>query len=282
VVRRRVAILSDVHGHLQALDAVLADAGVAGAEEIVVAGDIVNFGPNSAEVVDRLQARDARMIRGNHEVELVATYGTSQMPERVRTSSSFAVTRFTLEQLGPERRAFLSGLPDRLMLDEATVVAHGSPRHVRDRVSAERTDDELAAMLGDEPLRLVFVGHTHRPLIRDLPPVNGARAARFVNVGSAGFNLDGDVRAAYAVVEPGPSGEPGDWRVEIRRVAYDVEAGVAAYDNGLRQIAPEIVELFVRQLRTARNYFSPWLHGAAGLPDEDLIPSVRRFLEEHP
>ena len=279
---RRLAILSDVHGHLQALEAVLADADAEGVEEVVVAGDTVNFGPDSAAVVDRLRERGARMIRGNHEVELVASWDTPGLPERVRTSPSFAIARWSLEQLGRERRAFLAGLPDRLLLDEATVVAHGSPRHVRDAVTAAKTDAELAAMLDGFPHRLAFVGHTHRPLVRDLPAADGVPARRFVNVGSVGFNLDRDVRAAYALAEPGPSGEPGDWRVEIRRVPYDVEAAVAAYDNDLRAVCPEQVELFVRQLRAARGYFGPWLRSAAGLPDEELVPSMRRFLAENP
>jgi diadenosine tetraphosphatase ApaH/serine/threonine PP2A family protein phosphatase len=282
VNRRRLAILSNVHGHLQALEAVLADADAAGASEIVVAGDTVNFGPDSAAVVDRLREREARMIRGNHEVELVATWDTPELPPHVRTSPSFAIARWSLEQLGRERLAFLAALPDTLLLDEATVVAHGSPRRVRDAVSAARTDEELAAMLEGLPYRLAFVGHTHRPLIRDLPASGETPVRRFVNVGSVGFNLDGDVCASYALVESGASGEPGDWRVELRRVAYDVQAAVAAYDNGLRDACPEVVELFVRQLRTARAYFGPWLRSAAGLPDEELVPSMRRFLAENP
>src|SRR5438876_663654 len=112
----RLAILSDVHGHLQALEAVLADAAAVGADETLVAGDTVNFGPDSAAVVDRLRERGAQMIRGNHEVELVATWDTPDLPERVRTSPSFAIARWSLEQLGLERRAFLAALPDRLLL----------------------------------------------------------------------------------------------------------------------------------------------------------------------
>ena len=281
---RRVAILSDVHGHLQSLEAVLADAHAAGATEIVVAGDIVNFGPDSPAVVDRLRACGAQMIRGNHEVELVATYLTPQMPDFLARGARFALARRILDSLGAERRAFLASLPDLLWLDEATVVAHGSPRHVRDAVTAAKAEEELAVMFGDGPARLAFVGHTHRPLIRDVPAAggNGSRPRRFVNVGSAGFNLDGDVRAAYVLAEPDCSGRPGAWRVELRRVPYEVEAAVAAYDNGLREACPEFVELLARQLRTARGHFGPWLRSADGLPDEEVLPSIRRFLAEHP
>jgi predicted phosphodiesterase len=278
---RRVAVLSDTHGHLQSLEAVLADARAAGAQEMVVAGDIVNFGPNSAEVVDLLRERGAQMIRGNHEVELVATYGTAAMPPQLALGPRFVLARWAIESLGAERRAFLSALPDYLLLDEATIVVHGSPRHVRDAVSAAKTDEELAQMWAGAPARVAFVGHTHRPLIRDLPAADGGPPHRFVNVGSAGINLDGDPRATYVLATSGPTGTPGDWQVEIRRVRYDVEAAVAAYDNGMRQSCPEMVELLVRQLRTGRS-FGPWLRTAVSLPDDQVIPSIHRFLAEHP
>ena len=280
---RRLAILSDVHGHRQSLEAVLADAHAHAATEVVVAGDSVNFGPDSPAVVDRLCAVGARMIRGNHEVELVATYLTPEMPDQLANGVRFALARWALDSLGAARRAFLAGLPDLFWLDEATVVAHGSPRHVRDAVTAGRTDEELAAMFGDSPATLAFTGHAHRPVIRDVPPAQtGGPPRRFVNVGSAGFNLDGDVRAAYILAEPDPSGRPGAWRVEPRRVPYDVEAAVTAYDNGLREACPELVELLARQLPTGRAYFGPWLRTAAGLPEQEVLPSIRRFLAEHP
>jgi predicted phosphodiesterase len=281
---RRIAILSDVHGHLQSLQAVLADAHAAGATEIVVAGDVVNFGPDSPAAVDRLRACGAQMIRGNHEVELVATYLTPQMPDFLARGVRFGLARRILDSLGAERRTFLSGLPDLLWLDEATIVAHGSPRHVRDAVTETRSAEELAAMLDGSPARLAFVGHTHRPVSRDVPPAAGGGSVprRFVNVGSAGFNLDGDVRAAYVLAEADRSGVPGAWCIEPRRVPYDVEAAVAAYDNGPREAHPEFVELLARQLRTARSYFGPWLRSAAGLSDEEVLPSIRRFLAEHP
>jgi diadenosine tetraphosphatase ApaH/serine/threonine PP2A family protein phosphatase len=285
---RRVAVLADVHGNLVALRAVLADAAAAGAAEVVVAGDVVNFGPQSDAVVDLLWEAGARLIRGNHEQELVAPYGTPALPPRVATSPAFALARWTLEGLGPAQRASLAALPDLLHLDAATVVAHGSPRHARDAVTAERTDEELAAMLDGspeplgpaaEPVRLAFVGHTHRPLLRSLP---GPVPRRFVNVGAVGFNLDGDPRACYALAERGPSGAPGDWRVELRRVPYDVAAAVAAFENGFRQACPDLAELLARQVRTARPYFGPWLRASADLPEEALLESARRYLAAHP
>ena len=94
------------------------------------------------------------------------------------------------------------------------MVAHGSPRHVRDAVTCARTDDELAAMFDGESdaTSRAFVGHTHRPLDRALPPRGGSPARRFVNVGSAGEPMDGDTRACDIVAQRDVSNEPaGAW-----------------------------------------------------------------------
>jgi predicted phosphodiesterase len=281
---QRVAVLSDTHGLATPVRAVLAAIDAAGIDEIVVAGDMVNFGPSNDEVVDLLRARGARMVRGNQESELVATYGTPAMAARFASDLRWGLSRWTMEQLGPARRSFLATLPDRLMLDEATVVVHGSPRYVRDAVTAASTDDELAAMFAGEPaaVALAFVGHTHRPVIRDVPATGGAPPRRFVNVGSAGEPMDGDPRSSFVVAQRGSSGAPGDWSAEVRRVPFDVEATVAEYGNGLQQTHPELAELMVRNLRTARSYFGRCVRATHDVPDAEFLPAVRRWLADNP
>lgn len=275
---RRLAILADIHGNLVALRAVLADAVAAGAEELVVAGDLVNRGPDSAAVVDLLRARGARLLRGNHEADCVAAYGTPAAPPAWATSPGYGLLRWTMEALGPERRSFLAALPDRLWLDDATVVAHRSPRVGRDAVRADTPESALAAMLPNPAIRLAFVGHTHRSLIRELPARGAWPACRFVNVGAVGDPLDGDPRASYALAVPGPSGEPGDWRIELRRVPYDISAAVAALDVGLRAACPEWAEVIARNLHTGRDHFGPAVRALAAVPDEEALPVLRRLL----
>src|SRR5919198_262922 len=103
--RRAVAVLSDVHANLIALRAVLADLDALGVADIVCAGDMVGFGPHPDVVVDELWARDAPMIRGNHEADYVAPYGTVQMPAWWRTSPRLRSFRWSMARLGPARRA---------------------------------------------------------------------------------------------------------------------------------------------------------------------------------
>ncbi|HET7768072.1 MAG TPA: metallophosphoesterase family protein [Chloroflexota bacterium] len=293
---RRVAVLSDVHGFLTALRAVLAEIDSLGIAEIVVAGDTVNFGPKSAEVVDLLRERNARMIRGNHEIELIVPWHlvtTGQAteadipalggPAGLMSSPRYCAAQWTNQQLGPERRAFLSALPDRLALDECTIVTHGSPRGVRDGIRPEHTADELRTKWNADPATLVFVGHIHRPHIADIPPSDPTEPPRrFVNVGSVGMNLDGDPRAAYAIAEHDLAGDPFSWNVTLRRIAYDVDAALREYDDGMRDACPEYVESFSRQVRTGNHYFGPWVRLSQHLPDDALLASLRQYLDDHP
>lgn len=272
----RVAVLSDVHGNLAALRQVLGDLDSLGIGEIAVAGDMVGFGADPDAVVDLLVGRSARMIRGNHEKDYVAPYGTPAMPEWWLTDPRLRSMRWSMELLGADRRAFLSRLPDRLALDEATLVVHGSPRHVRDAVLPWTPDDELEAMFHGETATLAFMGHTHRAVIRDL------KRRRLVNVGSVGLPIDGDPRASYAIATRAEGRASGGWDVTIRRLAYDVEAAIAAYDGGLRAVDPGYVKILSRQLRTARDYFGPWLRASREIRDEDLPAALEKFLEANP
>lgn len=267
----RLALLSDVHGNAVALRAVLADADAVGVDGVVVAGDLSGFGPNTEDVVDILRGRGAAMIRGNHEKDYVAPWRTVSAPPLWQSSPHRnALFDLTMERLGAERRAFLAGLPDRLELDDLTLVVHGSPRHVREGLLARDSDDELLARYAGERCLTAFSGHTHRPLVRELP------GRRLVNLGSVGMSLDADPRASYFVATA--DGAPGRWTLENRRVGYDLAAASAAFDNGFREAAPELVELIVRTMCAADDFFAPGLRATTDVSDDDFRAALRRYI----
>jgi predicted phosphodiesterase len=270
---RAVAILADVHGNLPALEAVLADVAARGIEEIVVAGDLVGFGASPNAVVDRLVAVGATLIRGNHEADYVGGYADPATRAAWRADPDLASMCWYLDRLGPARTALLTALPDRHRLDPATLVTHGSPRHIRDAVRADTPEDELAAMFAPAPPRLAFVGHTHLPLIRDVP------WGRVVNVGSVGAPLD-DPRATYAVATRAIGATDGDWAVTLVQLPYDVEAAIAAYDAGLGAADPAFAALLARQLRTGRGVLRDWFRARAALPPADWPAALARILAD--
>lgn len=126
----RIAILADVHANLAALGAILADAEVQGCTHLIVAGDIIGFGPRANATVDLLPECGATLVRGNHEQDYVGQYRQSIIRERWRADRRFVSFCWYLDRLGAERSALLSALPQQHWLDAATLVTHGSPRHI--------------------------------------------------------------------------------------------------------------------------------------------------------
>jgi len=149
----RMAILSDVHANLTALDAVLADVGEVDA--IRVLGDIVGYGPEPDEVVERLRSVGATGVCGNHDLAALG----GDLIEWFNPDARAAI-EWTIGRISPTTREWLSSLPERLEDGQFTLV-HGSPR---DPVWEYITDaDVAAAQLDDMTTPYCLFGHTHIP-----------------------------------------------------------------------------------------------------------------------
>ena len=195
----KVALVSDVHANVVALEAVLEDCPPVDA--IVCAGDVVGYNPWPAECVDRLRERDAITIVGNHDRALLD--GTT-FPYNEMANAGIAIARKTLDD---DQRAWLASLPDeRRCFDRRIRVVHGHPED-RDRYTYP---EEFSPRLLDDEDVLV-VGHTH------VQHVERFADGFVVNPGSVGQPRDGDPRAAYAVADLSAL------TVDTHRVEYDVE-----------------------------------------------------------
>jgi diadenosine tetraphosphatase ApaH/serine/threonine PP2A family protein phosphatase len=204
------ALLYDVHGNLQALQAVLADALGAGVERFVLGGDYALFGPYPAETVAALrELPDASWIRGNGERW---TADPPAAPENDVVQGAISACR---SALGEQLVAELAALPEALVTDGARI-CHGSPVSDVRSFMPEPGDEDEELLGGVAERRLVF-GHTHLPFRR-----TGPGGVELLNPGSVGMPFDGDTRASYALLRE-PGGAP-----EIRRIAYDHEAASAA------------------------------------------------------
>jgi predicted phosphodiesterase len=220
----RIAVISDVHSNLLALDAVLADAGAVDA--VWHLGDIVGYGPEPDAVVDRLSAIGAIGVRGNHDA--AACGGTEIEWFNPDARSAMEWTRGVIAE---RTRAWLAALPDRRETDGFTLV-HGSGRDPTWEyvTSPSAAHASLATMGTTHGIN----GHTHIPVaylavgdrVGRLGPDRGApdpavnlRSGRLLlNPGSVGQPRDGDPRASYLILDT-DAGTAG-WR----RVGYDITA----------------------------------------------------------
>jgi predicted phosphodiesterase len=222
-----LGILSDLHGNLPALEAVLADLGTV--DRLVCCGDLVGYYPDSPQVVDRIRELGALAIRGNHE--LMVTGAREVPPERAR----YYATEETRRALSADQLAWLAALPPSLALERdglAVDVRHASPW---DEESYLYPDSDLGRVALWEGSWLLL-GHTHYPMRRR---TGGGVVA---NPGSVGQPRDRDPRAAYAVLDTAT----GRW--EQRRVAY----GHRAYQRRLETLGldPCAIALLGRERAT--------------------------------
>lgn len=244
---RRVALFSDIHGNLSALDAVLADIESVGIEELYCLGDLVGYGPDPADVIERIRASGIPTIKGNydegvgeHRGECGCYYVTDQA--KSDGAASYAFTDAALDEAD---HAWLAALPGEIRIEHKGVrilLAHGSPRKINEYLLLDREEKQLARLAEQAGADVVCVGHVHIPYHRTMVGTSG-QTIHYVSTGSVGKPKDGDPRACWAEVTLGDPGEVdamGDasatsagnspvWvAARFHRVAYDVEAVAAA------------------------------------------------------
>lgn len=246
----RLAILSDIHGNLPALEAVMSDLAREGVDQVVVAGDLINCGPFSPEVVERVLGLGWAVIRGNNELYLL-DYDTPRAPAHW---NGYTLPPVLHRQLGGRLVGRIATWPDALTLrfrDAPTVrVIHGSPRSHFEGMSPLTTDDEIRAMLAGVEELTVIAGHTHLAMERQVG------RWRVINPGTVGTPLDGTFEAQYAILEGGDDG----WRVSFRRAAYDLAPVFAAFERwGFVEQTGVTGRLVVEEFRTARLHLLPFL-----------------------
>lgn len=230
----KIAALSDIHGNLAALDAVLADIRTAGADLIVNLGDILSGALYPSETADRLIPLGLPTIRGNHERQVLAG-------DRERMGQS---DRWAFDCLRQDQLDWIAGLPSTLSIGEDVLLVHGTPEDdltyfletVTRSGCREATSDEVELRAGNVTSKLILCGHTHLQRSRKLDD-----GRLIVNPGSVGLQAYEDDRpfphrmemgsphARYAFV----TRIGADWTVEFRAVEYDWDAASAtAKANG--------------------------------------------------
>lgn len=271
----KIAVLSDVHGNVPALEAVLEDIQRWGADEVIVNGDLVNRGPCSLDVLELLQRErpDARSLRGNHENWLLYSAAQGARPE----SNTWEIDRFahwTVARMG-EALQQVAEWDDHLDLTDleggSLHITHGSRLGDRYGIPPECDGDELVEKLGD-PRDLFIASHTHRAFTRRF---NGTLV---INTGSVGQPFDGDVRASYARL----LFHDGSWHGGIERVRYDRDQAIADFErSGFMAQGGALTRLIFREFFEARMHVGPWRRQYLDMiksGDISVVESVNRYM----
>jgi len=216
----RIAVLSDIHGNLPALDAVLA--ALRPYDAVWQLGDIVGYGPQPDEVVARLAEEKAMGVRGNHDAAAMGELDTDTFNDDARF-----MVEWTAERISPATRAWLGALPSRT-IDAPFTLVHGSPR---DPTWEYIFSAGVArANMTEFDTRHCLVGHTHMPIVfrergsgieavqpREGRPLRLGKQRVIANPGSVGQPRDGDPRASGMVYDTDAQS------LEWHRVDYPIE-----------------------------------------------------------
>ena len=217
----RVAVITDIHANLPALEAALARVDDLEIDELYCGGDLVGYGPHPNEVCALIAERGIPTIHGNYDHAIARDLddcGCAYVTPHDRELGQRSV-EWTLANTDAASKAFMRALPFDLrfsMGDTRVRLVHGSPRRVNEYLFEDKPASLYERLASQADADVLVFGHTHKPWVREHGGV------LFVNCGSVGKPKDGDPRAAFAVLET----TGGGVGASIERVPYDAE-GVA-------------------------------------------------------
>jgi putative phosphoesterase len=216
----RVAVITDIHGNLRALQAALAAIDGLGIEEIYCGGDLVGYGPHPNEVCALIHEREIPTIYGNYDYAIARDLddcGCAYVTQHDRELGQRSVA-WTLANTDQAAKDFMHQLPFDLWFplgSEDVHLVHGSPRKVNEYLFEDKPASLYERLAAAENAGVLVFGHTHKPWMHTYGGV------LFVNCGSVGKPKDGDPRAAFAILEADSAGAV---TASIERVLYDADA----------------------------------------------------------
>ena len=215
----RIAIFSDIHGNLQALESVLADIAAQKPDAIYCLGDLVGYGANPNEVTERIRREGWPTVMGNYDDgvgfdrdDCGCAY--REAAERERGQRSLEWTKACVTS---GNKAFLRTLVNEIRFEadgKRLLLVHGSPRKMNEYLFEDRPISSFQRLAASSNADIIVFGHTHKPYVKEVDGVT------FVNAGSVGKPKDGDRRGCYALLEGGTA--------TFRRIEYDVRTAAAA------------------------------------------------------
>lgn len=298
----RLAVIADIHGNLPALEAAVADFGPWAPDYVILAGDLINAAPFSAEVAEYVMGQNWLVIRGNHEfyfLDFDSQRIHSEVQRKDRWQALHALQEVIPEQVG----RYLATLPDELSLMfpgcEPIRVLHGLPGDPRAGVYHQRLDTKILELLQLVSQHTLITAHTHLqgefhiPRGEDVPSPrspnppfkpNELRASHWhvINPGSVGLSLNGSPKAHYALMESlADSSEGEGWRVTLHKVAYDRERTLRAFfEKSYMEAGGPILELFYWELVSATHEIIPFMNWSRHYefdPQADLLAALNAY-----
>jgi putative phosphoesterase len=241
----KIALFSDIHANLPALEAMFADMETKDIDATYCLGDLVGYNVWPNEVIEEIRRRNIPTIAGNYDFgigrnsdECGCAYKTDEDKAMGKVSISY-----TNEVVQLYERKYLRTLPAHLKVEYQLnddqlnlLLVHGSPRKINEYLFEDREEKSLLRIMQEADADIMCFGHTHKPFHRVLPQEqeNGTRYRHAINIGSVGKPKDGDTRGCYAIItidENASVSSSETVEMEFVRFAYDVERAARAVEE---------------------------------------------------
>ena len=241
----RIALFSDIHANLPALEACLDSMEEQQPDAIYCLGDLVGYNVWPNEVVDMIRKRGIPVIAGNYDEGIGAMSNECGCAYKTDTDQDNGKQsiHYSNQWIGDEQRKYLKSLPSHLRVEYRTnqrrfdlLMVHGSPRRINEYLFEERDEKSLLRIMQEANADILCFGHTHKPWYRTISEetASGIRYRHAINIGSVGKPKDGDPRGCYAILTIRDGSEINTnegLSVEFIRFHYDVEKAAKAIED---------------------------------------------------
>lgn len=238
----KIALFSDIHANLPALEAFFADVDQRRPDMIYCLGDLVGYNIWPNEVIQEIRKRNIPTIAGNYDFgigrmsnDCGCAYKTDEEKDMGKISISF-----TNSLVNPEERAYLRTLPAHIKVEFQLnedklnlLLVHGSPRKINEYLFEDREEKSMIRIMEQADADIMCFGHTHKPYHRVLDAGEG-RFRHAINIGSVGKPKDGNPQGGYVILSIGEHSSIQDKesiQVEFIRFSYDVEKAAKAVEE---------------------------------------------------
>lgn len=238
----RIALFSDIHANLPALEACLADIDNRKPDAVYCLGDLVGYNIWPNEVINEIRGRNIPTIAGNYDFGIGRTSddcGCAYKTDSEKANGAVSIS-YTNQIVNPDERHYLRSLPSHIRLEYQLneekfnlLLVHGSPRKVNEYLFVDRDEKSLLRIMEQADALLMFFGHTHKPYHRILKDEHG-HYRHAINIGSVGKPKDGDARGGYVIITLDKTfslSSADSVKVEFIRFEYDIEKAAKAVED---------------------------------------------------
>lgn len=241
----KIALFSDIHANLPALEAFFKDVENRQPDAIYCLGDLVGYNIWPNEVIREIRKRGIPTIAGNYDFGIgrgIDDCGCAYKTDAEKANGAVSIS-YTNQVVQDEERKYLRTLPAHIKLEFQLnndklnlLLVHGSPRKINEYLFEDREEKSLLRIMQDADADIMCFGHTHKPYHRILPaqPEDDLHYRHAINIGSVGKPKDGDPRGGYVLLHINENSSIQDKdaiQVEFIRFTYDVEKAAKAVEN---------------------------------------------------